>query len=142
MKTYVLIISETFPSHHPKAGYNTDFCKQISEGYKLHTIRKNWKLWKRRIEEVNRGEAVVSMRVWTGRPYHSKQKEVRKFRQNEIGFEKLYHENGYHVVGLRDVALEQLAINDGLTIDDFINWFKKFPEDPAAIIHFTGFRYY
>lgn len=38
--------------------------------------------------------------------------------------------------------LEALAQNDGLSLDDFKEWFKKYDlSKPMAIIHFTQFRY-
>ena len=43
---------------------------------------------------------------------------------------------------VNDVLSETLAKNDGLSDDDFREWFKKIDfSKPMAIIHFTDFRY-
>ena len=37
---------------------------------------------------------------------------------------------------------EQIAINDGLTLKDWDDWFSDYDKtEPLAIIHFTKFRY-
>ena len=42
----------------------------------------------------------------------------------------------------RVLNLENLAKNDGLSIDDFKDWFKNYDlRKPMAIIQFTEFRY-
>ena len=39
------------------------------------------------------------------------------------------------------IDIEELAINDGLNVYDFIDWFHSRKPIYAAIIHFTSFRY-
>jgi hypothetical protein len=162
MKTYFLLISQYFPATHPRKGECTNFCDKILVGCifdqsnstkgslrKIHTIRANYNLWKKRIDEVNAGEAVLSLRYWTGRPRHSKQQEVVTFsRGSGIGVQKIcfpknsdpvvYDDFGY----LCKVGKTILAKNDGLSFDDFEAWFKGYDlSKPMAIIHFPYFRY-
>lgn len=87
MKTHVLILSKTFPATHPKAGQPTyfnqklmravyrDFCDidvvdrewikpSVRDRFipaKLHTIRGNYERWKKIIDEVRSGEAILSV---------------------------------------------------------------------------------
>lgn len=140
MKKYVLIVSERFPATHKRAGEKTNFIQQIKDGVKKHTIRGNYDLWKKRIDEIQAGKAYLSIRIWTGKPYNSKQKEILQL--TEVGIQKLesFH-FFYGIDGIdSEVTTENLAVNDGLPTKDFEDWFKK-AKYPMAIIHFTDFRY-
>lgn len=146
IKTYVLIVSSSFPAYHPRVGNITYFSEKIRKGEKKHTIRLNYELWKKRIEEVQRGEAILSVREWIGKPYISMQRELFFYSDlSNIGVEKLERDDlGWYING-QDLGITtlDLAANDGLTKDDFTAWFKgKIKTNkPMAIIHFTEFRY-
>lgn len=146
MKTYVMTIRETFPKNHKRKGEPTDFIRKIKDGQKIHTLRTNYPLWKKRIREVQAGNAVLSVRTWTGKPRRSKQKEVFQFgKDDNIGIEKctLYLSNAditnTGTVTNKLIRPERLAHNDGLSLDDFEDWFSHVDEN--ALIHFTDFRY-
>jgi hypothetical protein len=145
LKTYVITISKNFPSTHSMKGHPTNFFSKIKEGTKKHTIRSNYELWKKRIDEVNEGKAVLSLREWSGKPYCSTQNVLMEFRQGEIRVQKLTvdYMMGYFIDDVdSDITTEQLAINDGLTKEEFSEWFKKVKcGDELAIIHFSEFRY-
>lgn len=76
MKTYVITVSEKFPTKHKRKGEPTFFRENILAVKKIHTIRNNYEFWKKRIDEVQNGNAVLSIRVWTGKPYASPQEEI------------------------------------------------------------------
>lgn len=166
MITYVLIVSRTFPALHPKAGQSTDFCEKILNGLaykkpekwgdcKVHTIRKNYDLWKKRIEKVKAGKAEISIRYWSGVPYRSKQITFCKLtKTNGIGISQIFlsHDLEYGFKARIDTAelfgptdLELIAHHDGLTATDFLDWFFPYRkinnEFSGAIIHFNGLRY-
>lgn len=152
MKTYVLMLSQTFPATHPKKGDQTEFKKLFLNGVKIHTIRANYPLWEKRVNEIQQGRAVLSVRQWSGRPYCSKQIEIARLTAEDgVGIQRLYIYNIYGVDRYNvwdkgkygyDVNPGDLAINDGLTCNDWLEWFKDYKrEDPLAIIHFTKFRY-
>ena len=114
---------------------------------KIHTIRANYPLWKKRIDEVNAGKAVLSIRYWSGKPYNSKQVEIAKLTEagiqmlefTSLGFRSRPIINGYMEDGN---YFSKLAKNDGLSLQDFEDWFKGYDlSQPMAIIHFTNFRY-
>lgn len=158
-KVYVLIVSKQFPKTHPKAGHETGFINSIIENIrgprfdrKIHTIRGNFKYWSKIADEVNSGRAVLSLRCWTGRPYNSKQHEF--FELSKIGIQRVQILNTQHEmeINVEDKAtplVAEVAKNDGLSPEDFTNWF--FPKMKisnyndcvfdGAIIHFTDFRY-
>lgn len=145
MKTYVLIVSQRFPGYHPRKGESTDFLFKITEEppTKIHTLRKNWELWKRRIQAVNDGKAVLSVRYWSGKPYRTPQVELIQLKGDEVGFQKLqrWYPSYYLIDDIdSEVTTLQLAKNDGLETVDFLNWFNS-TLDPLGIIHFTKFRY-
>lgn len=150
IKTYVLTVSEFFPKTHNKSGLPTGFIDKIGSKIKKHTIRGNYSLWKKRIEEIQKGNAVLSIRYWTGKPYNSKQKEVYVLDKNsgigiqKLNFQKCFLETGW-IVGQADFTDQLLSIvakNDGLSKEDFIEWFKKYDfNEPMAIVHFTDERY-
>lgn len=146
LKTYVLIISRYFPKTHLRAGEETKFIENIFWWWKIHTIRENYPLWEKRINEVNKGNAVLSLRYWEGKPRHSKQIEFLQLAK--AGIEKLefidgdfncMYVNNKHCFSTIETSI---AKNDGLSFDDFKNWFADYDlTKPMAIIHFTDFRY-
>lgn len=151
MKTFVLTISQQFPKTHKRSGEETGFVNAIQSQNKIHTIRGNFELWSKRAEKINKGEAILSVRVWEGKPYNSKQREVFVFEK--IGIQKLYFEfnrllepfissddseNGTQTY----LSTHEVAKNDGLTFPDFKEWFKGYDlNEPMGIIHFTNFKY-
>jgi hypothetical protein len=148
MKTHVLIISETFPGQHWKQGKATHFQKSMEVGTKIHTLRKNPSYWFPRIEQVKRGEAVLSVRKWNGTPYKTKQTELFRFDyRDHLGFELIQFENiqdqQAKINNVKKVdCFNDLAANDGLSLYDFQQWFTGTPPgEVMAIIHFTPFRY-
>ena len=175
MKTYVLTISKVFPATHPKAGAatgfkeaferatkcpnchqkGTDYCKtacatELAKFTKKHTIRANYPLWEKRIAEIQRGEACLSVRQWTGKPYRSKQEEVATLTmQDGVGLQKLTFstddiETAKPVIegGTIPQPVTKIAAFDGLTTQDWKDWFRGYDlKTPLAVIHFTHYRY-
>jgi hypothetical protein len=123
------------------------FEDKILSGGKIHSMRKNYEFWKKRIESIMAGDGYLSLRAWAGKPRRSKQREF--LRLEKVGLQKVAKRSGgentrYYVMdvnGLNFVSTEILARNDGLSYDDFMNWFKNYPDQDMAIIHFTDFRY-
>jgi len=151
----VLTFSRTFPAYHPKAGQPTFFVEKITKNLhhlgtppwdipdeiftteiyyivdsKRHTIRSGnrWKVGDK-----------FSPRVWSGKPYQSKQIiiapdiEVKKVWPVEIEFfgGRFYvqlpvKKNHWTLLSAGDVAK-----NDGLEVHDFIDWFKVHPKSKA-----------
>jgi hypothetical protein len=170
MKTYVLTVSRVFPKTHSRSGQQTWFVEQINEalipvttepilGKKLHTIRANYPLWENRIKEVSEGKAILSLRYWSGKPYNSKQVEFMQLNKfSGIGVQMLEFilnsvnlpfidnfDKNMSMTSEQGVEIAKyLSKNDGLSFEDFKEWFKfdkhKYSE-PMAIIHFTNFRY-
>lgn len=178
MITYVLIATRYFGNRHPRSGEPTFFREKIISaigGYnnklgkltgankinpKIHTIRANYKLWKERLEKVQAGEAIISVREWSGQAYKSKQIEFAQLdKDSGCGVQELIFINGDinkpTICGDRlpkpswykGINLIELAQNDGLYVHDFRSWFKDYKmmeyNQPKsfAIIHFTKFRY-
>jgi hypothetical protein len=140
MKTYTLLISKTFLNGHRKEGDPTDFIGKIIAGVKIHTIRRNYEFWLNRANEINSGRAVLSLRFWSGKPYCSKQIKIMEL--NKISVQKLDGRNTeYAIVDGKKVPWELIARNDGLSLDDFKDWFKGYTKNALAIIQFTDFKY-
>ena len=159
---YRLSISRTFPTTHPKAGQEINFVEKIQANDlsyigefepKIHTIRGNYQLWEKRFEKIEKGEAVLELYYWTGKPYNSTCKTFATLKKEDgIGLQYLKFDEydwSYATVdvGLVDTktifpSYVKFAKNDGLSVDDFKAWFKKTNlSEPFAIIHFTKFRY-
>jgi hypothetical protein len=159
-KVYVLMISRVFPAYHPRAGEETYFkhkillnqpenkyaVESVKEYYdwdkKLHTLRENYALWSRRAEKINRGEAILSLRQWTGSPYNykrdgSKPVEFLQLEKIHVQKVKIIGIPAYRAIFIDDRAknIHEVAKNDGLSVDDFCKWFKKDME--GCVIHFT-----
>ena len=112
---------------------------------KIHTLRGNLPLWEKRIAQIQNGEAVLSVRQWTGKPYRSKQVELARLTAEDgVGIQELRLTDLSRPTAIngRRVELPDLARNDGLSFDDWFHWFKGYDlSKPLGIIHFTGFRY-
>lgn len=148
MKTYVLTLSKIFPKTHKRAGEETEFELKFVFGGSLekkHTIRANFPLWKHRISEIQEGRAVLSIRQWTGKPYRSSQVEIGKLTAEDgVGIQMLKMIDLFRPTTIdgHKVELPDLAANDGLSFNDWYDWFKSYDlKQPMAIIHFTKFRY-
>lgn len=146
----VITFSTKFPSYHPKAGKPTYFVEKIYAGLadsipdfkipkefkdydwfeyyncgraKSHTIRagNRWKA----------GEK-FSPRIWSGKPYHSKQItfasdiEIRKVWNIGLRIRGDYKEFYCNDEDLTGSSIITLSMNDGFKqVADFLNWFPK-----------------
>jgi len=138
----VITFSRVFPKYHPKAGQPTYFVEQIYNslfsknnlmdypsgleiddtimGVKKHTIRNGnrWKVGDK-----------FSPRVWSDKPYNSKQiifcedVEIKKI----FNFSKDLISDKWYVNGVEMSSAERidLAENDGLLYKDLLSWFQK-----------------
>lgn len=150
MKTYNIMLSQFFPSWHPRTGDKTLFKEHLRQ-QKLHTIRANVSHWQGIFKEIADGEAVLVARQWIGRPYRSKTFEIARFDADcGIGLQTLTFEEslyGLHSINRplidgRPIRVELLAANDGLSYEDWASWFQSYDlSEPMAVIQFTNFRY-
>jgi hypothetical protein len=121
---------------------------------KITTIRENYDLWARRAEKINAGEAILSLRQWSGKPYRSKQVEFLKLEK--IGVQRIkitnvvsdvfgdpivrkHHSLQVIIDKVRLINSLFIVKNDGLNEQDFKWWFNK--DIDGVIIHFTDFKY-
>lgn len=168
MKTYVITLSRVFPKGHPKCGQPTWFEEQFLnaireyegwtierpnaeplfiKGRKLHTIRANFDLWQKRFQEIYDGNACLSVRQWTGAPYRSKQKELARLTKDDGIRVQMLRFRGSDLKDPRlankwHINPKTLAANDGLTFEDWQEWFKGYDlSQPLAIIQFTNYKY-
>lgn len=160
IKTYVLTVSRTFPATHKRKGEETGFVNKILMAIstpeynkcKIHTIRSNYELCEKRISEIQKGNAILSIRYWSGKPYKSKQIEICQLdKDSGVGIQKINFINSVMAISIQvDKKYTKyenpfaviVAKNDGLSLEDFKYWFKNYDlSKPMAIIHFTKFRY-
>lgn len=134
----VLILSWKFPKSHARRDQLTEFLARYKRREKIHTIRENAKGY------FKAGDA-VSVRQWTGQAYRSKQLQIGT---DKLGLEPVRivnASNGLHAfVGGERIDVNELIRNDGLTQNDFREWFfpgGTFGEFRGDILHFTEFRY-
>lgn len=163
LKCYYLMISRYFGKGHPNAGQSTYFVEKIHKALgtyslvenlnfeilnncepKIHTVRLNYALWKKRFEEIAAGKAYLSLRYWLDEPYKSPQEEFARLTAKDgIGIERLNFKKGNIFINdLKNYTIGNIAKNDGLTLFEFGNWFNDIQDNKDyAIIHFTKFRY-
>ena len=149
LKKVILTLCKSFPVTHSKAGEATDFEKKLKDKSKIHTIRYNAKnVWDGRYKDIVSGKKYLSIREWTGRPYNSEQREFARY--DKIGLQKITmtysstDEVPQCWVDGKHVSAYDLAKNDGLSVEDFTEWFfgcNKGNVFDGVIIHFTDFRY-
>ena len=136
-----------------------DYCNGYRTKIKRHTIRNNYELWAKRMAEVQAGRAVIEIYYWDGKPRHKGSKQVVFAvldKDSGCGVQRVYFaintlkfafiDNFEEKQSLTDAEgihiLNKLAKNDGLSLDDFMAWFKNYDlSTPKAIIQFTNFRY-
>lgn len=120
---------------------------------KIHTIRGNFARWKHNIDKIAGGGFYLSVRQWSARPYNSPQEEIFQIHSGGIGCQRItmsYDPDANEVKAVIDgkymADVEQIAKNDGMSLDDFKEWF--FSKEPTekklftgVIIHFTPYRY-
>jgi len=172
IKRYRLGVSRTFPTTHPKKGKPTYFIEKIQLSLnllieapgdfiidldpKLHTCRANYTLWEKRMTEVQAGRAVIELFYWSGKPYHKDENGIGQVvfatldKDSGCGVQELsFYHNGdgtfyleQPVTDTGDIDVLELCKNDGLSLEDFEEWFNGYDlSKPMAIIHFTSFRY-
>ena len=147
----IITFSKAFPPGHSKVGQPTGFESKLRAGTKIHTIRadaKGW--WDKCAEAINSGRKYLSLREWVGRPYNSEQRILGE--REKIGLQTITmtysseDELPQAWVDGKKVPVEQLAKNDGLAVEDFVEWFFSTPlyksnTFDGKIIHLTDFRY-
>ena len=165
----VLTFSRLFPTGHPKAGMQTRFVEKIwnnfrqsdhslpaefskwisafpfksdeylnaikaipEQGTKYHTIRSGSR-WK--------AGDMASLRVWSDKPYRSKQIEFAQVDVKRVWDIKIHILNGSIGINVGGVAMKGvsgplIAKNDGLEWIDFVSWFNIHPKKKHQL--FTG----
>lgn len=136
IKTYVIMVSRTFPAYHPKKGQPTFFEDKILRALnlspfpdhvaididpKVHTFRGNLPLWQKRIKEVQEGRAILSLRYWSGSPYN-----YQRDGSKPIEFAQLDKESG---VGVQEAIYQSEFEHpyDGVAIKCEGGIFRDFP---------------
>ena len=148
-KKVILTLCKIFPVTHSKAGKPTGFEDKLKKKEKIHTIRYNAKgVWDGRHKDISSGKKYLSVREWTGRPYNSEQREFSRFEK--IGLQHVtmtYNaDDAYPQIWIdgKLIPIQDVAKNDGLTVNDFVEWFfgnSKENVFEGVVIHFTDFRY-
>lgn len=108
-------------------------------------------LWCKRFLDIQKGNAILSIRQWSGAPRRSKQVEIDRLSSADgIGLQCLtFQNNDFHAFTIdgksfevSKESVEALAANDGLILKDWEDWFKGYDlSKPMAVIHFNKFRY-
>jgi len=148
VKKAIITLSKVFPATHSKKGKKTFFREKLELGDKIHTIRANYDWWAKKANLINKGKMYLSIRQWNDKPYFSKQDEIKRI--SKIGLQKITmtydSSDSLPQVWIDDkkIPIQQVAKNDCLSVDDFIEWFfgkSKSNVFEGVVIHFTSFRY-
>ncbi len=148
-KKVILTLCKVFPVTHSRAGEKTGFEQKLKNGIKKHTIRYNAKdVWDKRYNDISKSKKYLSVREWTGRPYNSEQREFARYDKKGLQKITMTYSSTDEVpqcwVEGKQVSAYDLAKNDGLSVEDFTEWFfgcNKGNVFDGVIIHFTDFRY-
>lgn len=154
----VLTFSRTYPSYHPRAGEPTYFVEKIWDATSLPCVDDLHCLSDEKINFMRRGSDLIwpkyhtirsghrfkpgdkfSPRVWSGKPYHSKQiiiasdiEVVRTWdfviQNRDIFVDKQIVFDSDAQFFENSKILNAIALCDGLTLVDFLAWFK-YPTD-------------
>jgi hypothetical protein len=144
----VITFSRYFPAHHPRKGEPTYFVEQIYNGvYSIndwsdalgsptnYTMNLNAKITGIKHHTIRAGNRwkvgdKFSPRVWSGKPYNSKQiiiaPDIEIKRVWDVNF-RIRGSINFRIVNHRHhfdhEKMKLLAKNDGLSYDDFMAWF-------------------
>lgn len=146
----VITFSRVFPAKHPRKGQPTNFVRSIWEG--LDMLNWNFDSWDERLEAEaksyyekktytpkwhtiragNRWKEGdwFSPRVWSDRPYGSEQIQIAP----DIQLKKIWTFEHYGFTTLingepiNSITLSEVAMNDGLSDEDFLHWFEAHPK--------------
>lgn len=149
------MLSKEFFKDHPKSGNLTGFDAKLRDGSKKHTIRGNVELWEYRAKEINAGRAVLSVRQWSGKPYEKDSHQIEIERLSVVNTQRISMYWPLSPFNLPTVYVQNpgekakylnigtVAANDGLSLADFISWFKLQRGQPyhGVVIHFTDMLY-
>ncbi|MCM1166414.1 MAG: hypothetical protein NC401_10460 [Ruminococcus sp.] len=149
-----IMFSRLFPTTHSRRGEPTRFIEQVMLGDKIHTIRRQYDKWRVLADKTHARRYDISLCQWAATPRRSKHHQVGLL-DGRIGVQRiqlLYFADTDNIIatvdGNIDVAIETLAANDGLSVDDFKEWFfgknrREYGNNEynGCIIHFTDFRY-
>lgn len=147
----VLTFSRHFPKGHSRVGQPTHFVEkieacladsipgwQMSPTFELHEWLPYYNCSMPKHHTIRAGSRfkpgeMASLRVWSGAPYRSKQiefaqVEVKKVWSVEIS-EFWWVDNKI----LEHGQVVELAKNDGLSYDDFVNWFNIHPKKKEQV---------
>lgn len=152
-KRVILLLSRVFPVYHPKRGKPTGFADNLGR-QKIHTIRSDYDRWKHNLDKVLEKGFLLSVRQWSDKPYNSKQVEIAAFRGAPLGYQRISMtydgdtgEIKAVIDGKRYTDIEQLARNNGLSVQDFKDFIFGACKSngkqlfQGIIIHFTPYRY-
>lgn len=154
----VIMFSRVFPAYHPKAGQPTFFVEKIlkflpekeyENEQNLNYFRKitdleiqQWIDLQPKYHTIRTGHRFkvgdkFSPRVWSGKPYRSKQiiiapdievKKVWNFKiTTESNSEMRYDISNFIYINgklVMDNEYDRLSKNDGLSVQDFCDWFR------------------
>jgi hypothetical protein len=163
MKTYGITFSKEFPPYHKKCGEPTNFVEKIMSGEKIHVILNSPMIWEDRFRDIYSGKACLSLRYWSGKQNRSKQIEFLRLTKDDgiclqpiiISDNRDYFVakpfNIGEIITNADLVnisktdedlliLSQISKNDGLSVDDFKDWFKG-RQFVGVIINLTNFKY-
>ena len=115
---------------------------------KVSDILPEFTMKDKRYKDIASGKKYLSVREWTGRPYNSEQREFARYEK--IGLQHITMTYGSDDtipkvwVDNKKVSINEVAKNDGLSVEDFVEWFfgnNKENVFEGVVIHFTSFRY-
>jgi hypothetical protein len=161
----VLTFSRHFPKGHPKAGQPTCFVNKVWNSFRRedNVLPASYYQWVKKfpmdseeyakavnsilMQEVkhhtiragSRWKAgdMASLRVWSDKPYRSKQVEFAQVEVKKVWPVEIYATEFIFEVKINDYKLtkecqELVANNDGLNLIDFYNWFTIHPKKVAS----------
>jgi len=152
----VIIFSRFFPAYHPRKGEPTFFVEKMwTDLFWQHIIDNNnmddplleeeiknfyTKTWEGKSHTIRAGNRWkvgdwFSPRVWSGKPYNSKQILLTP----PIEVKAVYHfkqKNGVFYLNHKKINIQKsdIPVNDGLSTDDFIKWFRPYRNFEGQII--------
>lgn len=160
----VITFSRVYPAYHPKAGQQTFFIEKIyakladtDSSFKIPNYANEYWDWHEYYNcSLPKGHTIraghrwksgdwFSPRVWSGKPYNSKQIiiapdiQVKRVWNFELHGGKPFFKIidcpwTSHLEEITDETLELIAKNDGLLLDDFMSWFHDFSKEQECQI--------
>lgn len=144
-KPVILDLERYFPDWHGRVGQATHFGSKIFSvsNPKIHALRTDSQRWLGLLDcDKKRVGTPLRIVYYTLREMQTSLILITQVKK--MGLQRVVipdPADEFMLVDGNRVAVADFARNEGLSPEDFRDWYRRYAADQAIVIHFTDFRY-